>query len=137
MLRRIVMCFVIADNWVTRLSRSFIKSKWVLDGKCNKCGKCCQEIKLYIDPKLANNNITYNIIVWWVSWLFRFDLIGIDRERSDLIFTCKMVSKDGKCTDYKWRPNICRNYPIVDYFDEPVTFKTCGYKARLRAAKGS
>jgi len=86
---------------------------------------------LEIHPNLLKSRFTTDIVVRWVSWAFNFYLKGIDEKKYKLIFGCKTVLADGTCGDYKWRPNICRNYPIVDFFDEPALFDTCGYKAQL------
>jgi Fe-S-cluster containining protein len=131
MLRKLVMSFIILDNHITNLVKRPFRTKWKLSGKCNKCGICCQEIMLDIHPNLLKSRFTTDIIVRWLSWAFNFYLKDIDEKKYKLIFGCKTLRKNGTCGDYKWRPNICRNYPIVDFFDEPSLFKTCGYKAKI------
>lgn len=133
MLRKIVLSFVIFENFVNNLVRRPYKTKWHLTGKCKKCGKCCHNIALKIEPRLLTSRvITELLIVRWVSWLFNFQLIWIDYQKYYLVFRCKNLKPDGTCKDYKWRPNICRNYPIVDFFDEPALSDTCGYSSIIR-----
>jgi hypothetical protein len=126
------MIFVLLDYWLYRLVKSPIKTKWVLTEKCGKCGKCCKEIKLYIEPKMLSSKFVSNMVIAWTSWLFNFKLKRIDYDRSDLVFECKTLGPDGTCMDYKWRPSVCRSYPLVDYFEEPALFSICGYKKKLR-----
>jgi len=132
MIRKFFLSLALTDNIVSNLAKSPFRTKWCLEGKCNKCGKCCQEIGLKIDPRLLSSKFITNIIVRWISWLFDFYLIGIDHKRLYLFFGCKHKMPDGTCGVYKWRPSVCRNYPIIDYFEEPALFPECGYKTRLR-----
>jgi Fe-S-cluster containining protein len=131
-LRKTILALVIADNFVANLAGSFFRKKWKLEGSCKKCGKCCRDIHLKIDPRLLNNRFTRELVIRWISWLFRFYLKRIDHERNYLVFGCRNLTENGTCGDYRWRPNVCRNYPLVDFFDEPALFDTCGYKAKLR-----
>jgi uncharacterized protein len=133
MLRKMVLSIVLADNYISHLVQKPFGTKWVLEGDCNKCGKCCLDIHLKIEPKLLNNAFTRELVVRWISWLFVFYLKRIDYDRNYLVFGCNNLNSNGTCNDYNWRPNVCRNYPLVDYFEEPVLFKECGYKAKLKA----
>lgn len=133
MFRKIALSVVLADNYVTNLAGSIFRKQWRLDGKCKKCGRCCREIHLKIEPRLLGNQFTKELVVRWISWLFCFYLIKIDYERNYLVFGCRNLKPDGTCNDYRWRANVCRNYPLVDYFEKPVLFEGCGYKAALRS----
>jgi Putative zinc- or iron-chelating domain len=132
MLRKLAIIFMLADNFVTNLVKKPFRTRWVLTGKCAKCGKCCQDIKLAIDPKLLSNAFIRELVVRWTSWVMGFDLKRIEYNPPYLVFGCKKLRQNGSCADYKWRPNVCRNYPLVDFFKEPALFGTCGYKAKLR-----
>lgn len=58
----------------------------------------------------------------------RFEIQGRDHD-NHLLFTCKYLTSDFKCGDYKNRPLICREYP-----DQSILMKggilvsKCGYK---------
>jgi len=132
MLRKIVLTFILADNFIFNLAKKPFGTKWALKGKCKKCGRCCQDVTLEINPKLLNNRFTTDLVVRWISWAFNFRLKEVDYDRCRLVFGCNNLNTDGTCKDYRWRPNICRNYPIMDYFERPSLFNTCGYKAIFR-----
>ena len=132
MLRKLVLTFILADNYLSNLVRKPFKTQWTLEGKCKKCGKCCRDIGLTISPKLLKSRFTTEIVIRWVSWVFDFYLKHIQYDSCLLVFGCKNQNPDGSCKVYKWRPNICRNYPIVDYLDKPVLYDFCGYRAKLR-----
>lgn len=132
MFRKLVLLLIIADNFISNLVKKPFRSRWVLCGKCNKCGKCCEDIKLAINSRLLSNIFTRELVIRWTSWVMGYDLKRIEYDPPYLVFGCKKLRLDGSCADYKWRPNVCRNYPLVDFFEEPASFDTCGYKAKLR-----
>lgn len=130
--RKIILSLVFLDNFIMRSIKSVFPRDWELSGGCKKCGKCCQEIFMGIRPILLKAKYPLKIIVAWIEWLFDFKLKSIDRQSSHLIFTCNNIGPDGLCKNYFWRPNICRNFPIVDYFEEPNPHSWCGYKIKCK-----
>ena len=131
-MKRIIIIFVILDNFVNNLIKKLFRSRWVLTGKCRQCGNCCRKILLKMTPAQTRSPLFTRIAVRWISWLFDFIFLGIDRENNYLIFTCKHLTPAGKCGNYFWRPNVCRNFPLVDYFEEPSLLPQCGFQAKLR-----
>jgi Fe-S-cluster containining protein len=132
-MKKIIISFILLDNFLTNLPKKVLfRSRWVLEGKCKKCGTCCKEIYLKISPRQLSSKLFTELAIRWTSWIFDFILLRIDYENYYLVFTCKHLRPDGKCGNYFWRPNICRNYPLVDYFEEPKTLPDCGFRARPR-----
>jgi Fe-S-cluster containining protein len=128
------MLFVLLDNVLTNIPKKlFFKSVWILEGKCKQCGICCKAIGLKISKRQLSSKFFTNLAIKWICWLFDFILLEIDREHGYLIFTCKHLRSDGKCGNYFWRPSICRNYPLIDYFEKPVLLPNCGFKPKLRS----
>ena len=132
MLRKLVLALVIADNCISNIIKKPFKTRWVLDGKCKKCGKCCADIKMAINPRLLSNSFTRELVIRWTSWVMGFHLKKIEYDPHYLVFGCNNQRLDKSCGTYKWRPNVCRNYPLVDFFEEPALFKTCGFRAKLK-----
>jgi len=130
-MKRLIIIFVILDNFLTNSAKKIFRTRWVLTGRCRQCGNCCKEIYLKMTPNQMKSRFFTNISVRWISWLFDFNLLRIDREHDYLVFNCKHLTPEGKCGNYFWRPNICRNYPLVDYFEEPKFLPGCGYEAKL------
>jgi hypothetical protein len=129
--KRFIIAIVLLDNLLTNLpKRLLFQTRWRLDGKCKKCGSCCQEIYLKITPRQHASKFFTGLAVKWISWLFDFILLRADPDNYYLIFTCKHRQADGRCGNYFWRPSVCRNYPLLDYFDEPKTLPGCGYSAK-------
>lgn len=127
------MSLILLDNVLTNFFKGlFFKSRYVLEGKCKQCGQCCREIYLKMTPAQTSSPLFTKIAIKWIEWIFEFKLIRIDYEYNDLVFTCRNIGDDGKCRNYFWRPNVCRNYPLVDYFKEPAFLDNCGYSCKLR-----
>lgn len=131
--KRIIIIFVILDNFITNLTKKLFRTRWVLDGKCRQCGNCCKEIYLKITPAQLKSRLFTNIAVHWITWLFDFNLLRIDYDHHYLVFNCKHLTLEGKCGNYFWRPNVCRNYPLVDYFEEPKLLPGCGFRAKIKS----
>ncbi|MBU1026434.1 MAG: YkgJ family cysteine cluster protein [Candidatus Margulisbacteria bacterium] len=132
-LKRLIIVFVLLDNFLLNFPKKILfKSRWVLAGKCKQCGKCCEEIYLKMTPNQISSKFFTNLAIRWISWLFDFILIRVEQDAGYLVFTCKHRLRDGRCGNYFWRPNICRNYPLVDYFEEPKMLPDCGFTAKLR-----
>ena len=134
MLKRFIISFILLDNFLTTIPKKLLfKTRWKLQGKCKQCGNCCCEIYLKITPRQLASRLFTKLAVAWISWIYDFKLLNIDYDNFYLVLTCKKTRPDGKCGDYRWRPNICRNYPLVDYFEEPKFLPDCGFKASLDA----
>lgn len=57
----------------------------------------------------------------------RFYIKGKDEE-GNLIFACKYVSEDGKCTVYSKRLKMCKNYPNKKIKFLGKLHDGCGYE---------
>jgi len=133
LLKRTIIAFVLLDNFLTNLpKKTFLKTQWKLEGSCKQCGKCCEEIYLKATPRQLSSKFFSGLAIKWITWLFDFILLKIDYDNFYLIFTCKHRRADGKCGNYFWRPNVCRNYPLVDYFEQPKVLPGCGFCAKPR-----
>lgn len=131
--KRFIISIILLDNCSTNFPKKLLfKTRWQLEGQCKRCGICCQEIYLKITPRQLSSKLFTNLAIKWISWVFDFILIKIDYENYYLVWTCKHKLVDGRCGNYFWRPSVCRNYPLVDYFDEPKFIPGCGYSARKR-----
>jgi Fe-S-cluster containining protein len=131
MLKKFVMLFVLADNWLTNLVKRLFSTCWQLTGHCRQCGQCCRRIILTMTPAQIKSKLFTDLSIRWISWLFGFRLIEIDHEHYSLVFNCRHQTPEGKCGNYRWRPNVCRNYPLVDYFKEPQLLPGCGFAKNI------
>ena len=56
-------------------------------------------------------------------------------EDGNLIFACKLVTKDGLCSDYAHRLPMCRKYPAKRIFYPAKLHDGCGYKVNIKSFK--
>jgi len=132
-IKRLLMTAVLADNILTNFAKNYIfKTRYGLKGHCLKCGQCCRQIYLKATRSQVTSPLFAKISVKWIEWLFDFKLKWVDFEDNYFVFECKHLKSDGTCGNYSWRPNVCRNYPLISYFKEPVFLPDCGYSAKLR-----
>lgn len=104
--------------------------KYEIVGKCKKCGKCCR----YMYSFDTYTEKEFKIMQFLFPAYKRFYIRGKD-EFGNLIFACKLVSKEGLCTDYKNRLRMCRRYP-VRFVKFPVELHDgCGYKVKKKNFK--
>ena len=133
LLKRLIISLMLLDNFLSNFLKCYIvKTRWVLEGQCKRCGVCCQEILLRATKAQLKSNFFRKLTIRWISWLFDFILIRVDYENNYIDFTCKQRTGSGSCGNYFWRPHICRNYPLVDYFEQPRPLPNCGFKAQPR-----
>ena len=111
--------------------QKLFSSKYKITGKCKMCGKCCREItfmngKNYISTKeqfetLKKFDKTYN----------NFEISDFDENRQILLFKCKALSEDNKCTQYYKRSIACWLYPFPNkkfLINGGQLLDGCGYK---------
>ena len=98
-----------------------------ITGECKQCGKCCNymySIDTYTEKE-------FKIMQFLYPKYKRFYIKGKD-EFGNLIFACKLVTADGKCSDYKHRLRMCRNYPAKRIFYPAKLHEGCGYKVHVK-----
>ncbi|MCX5751726.1 MAG: hypothetical protein NT099_08725 [Candidatus Saganbacteria bacterium] len=127
LIKRTILVFMLFDNFVMQGLKRLFPHKYKIAGKCKQCGLCCEEIHLKMTPSQIKSNFFRNICIKWISWLYDFILLKVDFEYKYLAFTCKHKGIDGKCLNYTFRPPVCRNYPLLDYFKEPAFLPGCGF----------
>jgi len=99
------------------------KVRYKVTGSCNKCGKCCQDIRM----KNADEK-DFKLTQFFIPMYRRFAIRGKD-ENGDLIVGCTLQNQDGTCSVYEKRPKFCRDYPkkFLNFYG--VFQDGCGYKA--------
>ena len=96
-------------------------------GECKKCGKCCNymySIDTYTEKE-------FKIMQFLFPTYRRFYIKGKDDE-GNLVFACKLVTSDGKCSVYDKRPQMCRKYPAKRILYPAKLHDGCGYKVNIK-----
>lgn len=113
------------------LFQKFTSAKYVVTGKCKACGNCCKNITFkngehFIETQeqfdcMRNFDKRYNI----------FEISGRNKENNALLFKCKYLNNNGKCSKYWLRSLACRNYPKPSQsfiYNNGQLLDGCGYK---------
>ena len=98
-----------------------------ITGECRQCGKCCN----YMYSFDTYTEKEFKIMQFLYPKYKRFYIKGRDDE-GNLIFACKLVTPDGKCSDYKHRLRMCRNYPEKRINYPAKLHEGCGYKVNIK-----
>ena len=117
---------------INEIKSNFVAEKisYEITGSCKKCGKCCNymySIDTYTEKE-------FKIMQTLFPKYKRFYIKGKDAD-GNLIFACKLVSPEGLCTDYKNRPNMCKNYPAKRIFYPGKLHEGCGYTVNIKHFK--
>ena len=112
-------------------------SRYVVKGKCKKCGKCCSTILLsdengYIKTEedfiklQKQNRAIRNFVINGVA----DDVEKDSPQYGALLFKCRVLRDDGRCERYFFRSLFCRDYPSInpDFIQMGgTTLDGCGY----------
>ena len=127
-IKRLILIPMLVDNIIMQTLKNLFPKRHKIQGKCKTCGSCCREILLKMSKSQMKSKFFTALVVRWLSWLYDFYLLKIDYDRGYLAFSCHHKGKDGRCMNYKWRPPVCRNFPLLDYFEEPSFISGCGFR---------
>lgn len=133
--REIARFFIVMELLALAVVRKVFPPQFELLGGCQKSGSCCQQI-VGDPPKLVKDNkVLLNLFASYHRVMHRFTVVGRG-DNGELVFSCGHLRTDGRCGIYKYRPLICRNYPVQPFFGAPSVLPGCGYQyARREVAK--
>ncbi|MGN0018247.1 MAG: YkgJ family cysteine cluster protein [Candidatus Gastranaerophilaceae bacterium] len=119
-------------SFINEIRSYFVVEKltYEITGECKKCGKCCNH--MYSVDTYTEKEFKFMQILF--PAYRRFYIKGKD-ENGNLIFACKLVTKDGLCSDYKHRLPMCRKYPAKKVKFYAKLPDGCGYKINKKDFK--
>ena len=94
-------------------------SKYILKGKCKKCGACCRNILFSTKDGYIKDEKIFKQMCKKYKYYRNFKISGVVENKQDfqngaLTFECKHISKENKCKIYWFRPLFCRDYPNIN-----------------------
>jgi hypothetical protein len=128
--REVVRFFVLFDLQAMRMVQKVKAPRYVLRGGCQKRGLCCTQI-VGNPPRFVKQSFLLKLFAGYHRVMHNFHVVGRGPEDS-LVFACGHLKSDGRCGIYRYRPLICRNYPVVPYYSAPSVLPGCGYRVVLR-----
>jgi Fe-S-cluster containining protein len=133
-----IRCYYLSALWLNRkrLKRKGLP-KYELLGKCEGCGKCCENPAIKVGFFLSYINTCRTIYFWWQKKINGFVFQREDEDRHIFYFLCThWDTKTKRCDSYESRPGICRDYPRnLLYSSIPDFFEECGYKPKDKNAE--
>ncbi|MFH1428827.1 MAG: YkgJ family cysteine cluster protein [Candidatus Margulisiibacteriota bacterium] len=127
---------IISNAYYKFLERFFFKPRYDIIGECIQCGRCCEVIGIQDTEHTSSNRFLRKLIIGFYEKIYGFKFLEYHPEHKMFMFACSYFDKVAKkCTNYRHRPAICRNYPTVQFFIEPEIVKPCGYDSAPRKCK--
>ena len=123
------------EDCLLDIKNKLFSSKYIIKGKCKKCGACCKNILFSTtEGYVKSKDVFYNMQKKY-RYYRNFRISGVVSDKKDfqngaLKFECKFISKNNKCLIYPFRPIFCRDYPSInqDLIYSGVTMlDDCGY----------
>jgi len=130
-LRRICRLISDFDGFFSTYTEKIFKTRYKLNGKCKQCGICCTKIAIYLSNSFWHYPWLKKFAIKWYSFTYNFDFVWEEADLKIIVFKCNYL-KNNKCSIHKTRPYICRNYPMLRYFEEPQFLPDCGFTCSLR-----
>ena len=133
-IRAFVLPFVLLDVAAQKVARLLIPPPYKQAGACKKRGNCCH----YIIIRRPKGILGLLFRIWNTEingFFLRSEEIFEYEKHQVQVMGCRYLQKDGSCKHYKWRPMICRKWPIIEHFGHPRLLKGCGFYAVLKNQK--
>lgn len=101
------------------INNKLFSSKYVVKGKCKKCGRCCRNILFSTQKGYIKSEEVFNKMKKKYPYYRNFRISGVVKDKLEfqngaLTFECKFISKDNRCKIYLFRPIFCRDYPNIN-----------------------
>ena len=124
----------VEDIFLDIYNRLF-SSKYVLKGKCKKCGACCRNILFSTKEGYIKDKKTFEDMQKKYRYYRNFKISGVVENKKDfqngaLTFECKFINKNNRCRIYWFRPMFCRDYPNINpdlIYNGVEMLDNCGY----------
>lgn len=130
-LRLLVLPFLYLDLASQWIARQLIRPPYKRAGSCKRTGNCCRTL-LLPEPKGALTRFFY----FWNTQVNGFYLRRprpiVIQDKRLVVMGCRHLKKCGRCSTYRTRPMVCRQWPLVHHFARPTILKGCGFSALPR-----
>ena len=130
--REFTRVIVLIDIACLKIVQTIKPPPYVLQGQCDKRGSCCKQIVSDPPKRIKTSPRAERMYLAFHALFHHFTLVARG-ESGEYIFKCGHLKTDGRCGIYRYRPFICRNYPVRHFFRPPALLAGCGYKIVPRA----
>jgi Fe-S-cluster containining protein len=109
----------------TRFVHLFKKPEYERRGGCQGVGACCKKVGMVLPAFLTKRNWAVRYFSWWHDYRYNFNYLG--QVDAMLVYECRYLTKDNRCSIYRFRPRLCREYPKEQLWGFPKVHKGCGF----------
>ncbi len=107
------------EDIILEIKNKLFSSKYVLKGKCKRCGRCCRNILFSTKEGYVKDENVFRDMRKKYRYYKNFRISGKIENKQDfqngaLTFECKFISKNNRCLIYPIRPIFCRDYPNIN-----------------------
>ena len=108
-------------------ARKISGKKYIREGKCNNCGRCCRGIFVRHSNNFIKDEEEFEKLK--SQHFFYTYLKVLEKNEMGLLFECTKHDKvTGLCTAYKKRALLCKRYPQEEIFMlGGELYDDCGY----------
>lgn len=127
-LKCLALPFVLIDNRMQIIAKKIIRPPFKREGECKKRGNCCYYVLIAHSDSIIGRLFYF----WYTQFLGFYKRLPnpqIYEGKKMHVMGCRHLKKDGSCGDYRLRPLICRQWPMIEYFGYPKVLKGCGYRS--------
>lgn len=127
LLRRAAVLVAVIAVQQRRWLRAWQRLPWQLQGTCRSCGSCCENLLL---PVPQQGGVVRALRRYWHEVVFDFYPRGFALQQGGVEYAsygCRNFNTQRQCDRYSLRPFVCRAYPALSLFDEPIIKQHCGY----------
>ena len=122
--------FIQLELLALALIRRIVRPEFLVEGECLRCGACCEHI-VGDPPRWIKETKLLSVYLAYHRLTHRFRPIQRG-PNGEVIFSCGHLQSDGRCGIYRFRPLICRNYPVIPYYGVPGLLPDCTYRVTPR-----
>ncbi|MCB1081594.1 MAG: YkgJ family cysteine cluster protein [Chlamydiia bacterium] len=120
--------FVVIDDAMQKIAKKIIRPPFKRVGKCKRRGNCCHYVLVAHSNKLIGKLFYF----WYTQVLGFYKRLPNPQTyegKKMHVMGCRHLRKDGSCGDYRLRPLICRQWPVIEHFGYPKVLKGCGFQS--------
>lgn len=128
LLKVLILPYILVDSMMQRLARKIIRPPFKSEGKCKKRGNCCYYI-LIRDSKSPAGRFFYFWQTQINGFYLRYKQVQTYEGKRIRVMGCRYLKGDGSCSQYRLRPQICRQWPVIEHFGYPKILKGCGFSS--------
>ncbi len=123
--RHLCRALILMDLGIYALLRKIVRPDYEVRGQCDQRGVCCQHI-VSDPPRWLKRGWPLRLYVAFHATWHNFFVVARG-PNDEVIFSCNHLQSDGRCGIWRFRPRLCRDYPLRPIFGIPKVLPGCGF----------